>query len=82
MWGEPALIAVASAAAEPGLQGVRASVVAAPGSSPGSVAVAHGLSCSGHAGASRTRDQTGVPYIGRQIPNHSTIRKVSVLNFC
>ena len=40
-----------------------------------SVAVALGLRCSEARGASRTRDQTGVPCIARWILNHWTTRE-------
>ena len=53
--------------------------------SAGSAAVVHGLLCpvaSWHSlGSPLTRDQTCVPYIGRQIHNHWTTREVpSVLS--
>ena len=53
-------VAMASLVAEHGLQGLRASAVAA----------AQGLGCPVVWGASWTRDQTGVPCIARQILNH------------
>ena len=47
---------------------VRASEVAAPQLwSTGLIAVVHGLSCSWHTGGSRTRGQTHVLRIGRQV---------------
>ena len=60
------LIVVASHVAEHGLQSVQASVV-----------VVHGLSFSvWPVGSSRTRDQTRVPCVGRQILNHWITREV------
>ena len=53
------LIAMASLVAELGLWRVQASIV-----------VVCGLSCLRHVEASRTRDQTRVPCIGRQILYH------------
>ena len=53
------LIAMASLVAELGLWRVQASIV-----------VVRGLSCLGHVEASRTRDQTRVTCIGRQILYH------------
>ena len=41
----------------------------------GSVVVAHGPSCSRHAGSSQTRARTHVPCIGRQILNHCATRE-------
>ena len=54
------LIVVASLVVEHGLEHA------------GSVVVAHGLSCSE---ASWTRDQVGIPCIGRWILNHCTTRE-------
>ena len=44
-------------------------------SAQASVVVAHGLSCPTTCGIFRTRDQTHVPCIGRQILNHCTRRE-------
>ena len=53
------------------LLGTWASVVAAPGLySAGIIVGVHGLSCSPILGSSRTRDQTSVSYVGRQILYH------------
>ena len=55
--------------------------------STGSAVVAHGLSCSTHAGSSQTRDQTRVPCIGRRIlttvpPGKSQTRTLYVTLQC
>ena len=42
----------------------------------GSVAVAHGLCCSMACGIFQTKDQTGMPCIGRHVVNHWTIIEV------
>ena len=73
------LIVVASLVAEHRLQ---ASVVVAHGlQSAGSVVVVHGLNCSVACGIFRTRVQTHVPCIGRQILNHCATRETPSMFF-
>ena len=84
------LIVVASLVVKHGLQAcglqqlwrVDSVVVIRRLQSTDSVVVVHRLSSLRHVGSSRTRAQTCVPCIGRQILNHCTTKEVPSLHFC
>ena len=75
--GHRLLIAVVSLVAEHGLQARRLQQLWHAGSRAQAQQLWRtGLVAPQHVGSSRTRAQTGVPYIGRQILNHCTTREV------